>query len=155
MCGIAGFVNSPGREADRAIVERMTATLAHRGPDGDGVYCDGPAALGHRRLSIIDLSGGAQPMSNEDGSIWVSYNGELYNEPELRRELEAKKHRFRTACDTESLVHLYEEEGPEFVHRLNGMFALAIWDKNAAGWYWRGTAWARSPCTTAHFQTAA
>src|SRR5271168_1643076 len=129
MCGIAGFVNRPGQAADRVIVERMTATLAHRGPDGDGFYCDGPVALGHRRLSIIDVAGGAQPMSNEDGSIWVSYNGELYNEPELRKELEAKHHRYRTTCDTESLVHLYEEEGPEFVRRLNGMFALAIWDR--------------------------
>ena len=89
---------------------------------------EGPAALGHRRLSIIDVAGGAQPMSNEDGTIWITYNGELYNEPELRNELEAKGHRYRTACDTESLVHLYEEEGPDFVRRLNGMFALAIWD---------------------------
>ena len=129
MCGIAGFVNRAGLQADRGIVERMTATLAHRGPDGDGIYCDGPVALGHRRLSIIDVAGGAQPMSNEDGSIWVSYNGELYNEPALRAELEAKHHRYRTSCDTESLVHLYEEEGPEFVRRLNGMFALAIWDR--------------------------
>ena len=128
MCGIAGFVNRPGQPADRAIVERMTATLAHRGPDGDGFYCEGPAALGHRRLSIIDVAGGAQPMSNEDGSIWITYNGELYNELELRKELEAKGHRYRTSCDTESLVHLYEEEGLEFARRLNGMFAAAIWD---------------------------
>jgi asparagine synthase (glutamine-hydrolysing) len=128
MCGIAGFVNRPGRSADRGIVDRMTATLAHRGPDGDGTYVDGPAALGQRRLSIIDVAGGAQPMCNEDGSVWISYNGELYNEPALRKELEAKHHRYRTTCDTESIVHLYEEEGPEFVRRLNGMFALAIWD---------------------------
>ncbi len=127
MCGIAGFVNREER-ADRGIVERMTATLGHRGPDGAGIHLDGPAGLGHRRLSIIDVAGGAQPLSNEDGTIWVTYNGELYNELELRRELEAKGHRYRTASDTESLVHLYEEEGPEFVRRLNGMFALAIWD---------------------------
>src|SRR5271165_572134 len=118
MCGIAGFVNGAGQTADRPIIERMTSTLAHRGPDGDGMYCDGPVALGHRRLSIIDVNGGAQPMSNEDGSIWVSYNGELYNEPELRTELEAKGHTYRSHCDTESLVHLYEEEGLEFVRRL-------------------------------------
>jgi asparagine synthase (glutamine-hydrolysing) len=130
MCGITGFVNGAGRPADRQVAAVMTATLAHRGPDGDGIYCDGPVALGHRRLSIIDLAGGAQPLSNEDGSIWVSYNGELYNEPPLRALLEAKGHRYRTACDTETLVHLYEEEGPEFVRRLNGMFALAIWDLN-------------------------
>ena len=96
MCGIAGFVNRAGLDADRGIVERMTATLAHRGPDGDGIYCDWPVALGHRRLSIIDVAGGAQPMSNEDGSIWVSYNGELYNEPELRASSRPKHHRYRT-----------------------------------------------------------
>jgi asparagine synthase (glutamine-hydrolysing) len=130
MCGIAGFVNRDGREADRVLLERMTATLTHRGPDGVGYFCEGPVALGHRRLSIIDVDGGAQPMANEDGSIWVSYNGELYNELELRRELIAKGHRYRTVSDTESLVHLYEEEGVDFVQRLNGMFALAIWDRN-------------------------
>jgi asparagine synthase (glutamine-hydrolysing) len=128
MCGIAGFVNRAGEPADRAVVERMTATIAHRGPDGEGFYLDGPAALGHRRLAIIDLDGGAQPMANEDGTIWVTYNGELYNEPALRSELIAKGHRFRNHSDTEALVHLYEEEGPEFARRLNGMFALAIWD---------------------------
>jgi asparagine synthase (glutamine-hydrolysing) len=128
MCGIAGFVTNDGQLADRRIVERMTATLAHRGPDGEGFHVDGPAALGHQRLSIIDVAGGAQPLSNEDGTIWVSYNGELYNEPALRRELESKGHCYRTVSDTESLVHLYEEEGPDFVRRLNGMFGLAIWD---------------------------
>ena len=129
MCGIAGFVNRAGQGADRAIVERMTAALAHRGPDGDGFYCAGPAALGHRRLSIIDVAGGAQPMSNEDGTVWVTYNGELYNELEIRPELEARGHRYQTVSDTESLVHLYEEDGVDFVRRLNGMFALAIWDQ--------------------------
>jgi asparagine synthase (glutamine-hydrolysing) len=128
MCGIVGFVNRAGHPADRAIVERMTATLAHRGPDGDGFYCEGPAALGHRRLSIIDLAGGAQPMSNEDGTVWITYNGELYNELELKKELLAKGHTYRTSCDTESLIHLYEEDGPDFARRLNGMFTAAIWD---------------------------
>jgi asparagine synthase (glutamine-hydrolysing) len=132
MCGIAGFVNRNGLGADREIVERMTATLTHRGPDGQGFYCDGPVALGHRRLSIIDVGGGSQPMSNEDGSIWVSYNGELYNELEIRKGLEVKGHRYRTVSDTESLVHLYEEEGVSFAQHLNGMFALAIWDRNRA-----------------------
>ncbi len=108
----------------------MTATLAPRGPDGDGFYCRGPVALGHRRLSIIDLAGGAQPMSNEDDSVWVSYNGELYNELELRSELLKRNHIYRSSSDTETLVHLYEEEGPDFVRRLNGMFALAIWDSS-------------------------
>jgi asparagine synthase (glutamine-hydrolysing) len=129
MCGIAGFVNRSGVAADREIVERMTARLAHRGPDGDGIYVSGPVALGHRRLSIIDVSGGAQPLANEDCSIWVTYNGELYNELDLRPELEAAGHRYRTQSDTESLVHLYEQEGVDFVRRLNGMFALALWDE--------------------------
>ena len=130
MCGIAGFVTGVrvGDGADRGIVGRMTGALAHRGPDGEGFHVDGPVALGHRRLSIIDVEGGAQPMANEDETIWVTYNGELYNEVELRRELEARGHRYRTSSDTESLVHLYEEEGPDFVRRLNGMFALALWD---------------------------
>ncbi len=121
-------MNRAGRPADRAIVERMTASLAHRGPDGDGIHCNGPIGLGHRRLSIIDVAFGAQPMCNEDASVWITYNGELYNEDALRPELESKGHRYRTHCDTESIVHLYEEEGLEFPRRLNGMFALAIWD---------------------------
>jgi asparagine synthase (glutamine-hydrolysing) len=132
MCGIAGFVNRSGEPADRAILSKMIGAIVHRGPDGEGMHIDGPAALGHRRLSIIDLAGGAQPMSNEDGTVWVSYNGELYNELELRRELERRGHRYRTQSDTESLVHLYEEHGPEFVQRLNGMFALALWDSRRA-----------------------
>jgi asparagine synthase (glutamine-hydrolysing) len=128
MCGIAGFVNREGIAADRDILARMTATLAHRGPDGDGLFCEGPAGLGHRRLSIIDVAGGAAPMSNEDGTVWVTFNGEIYNDPELRSWLLARGHLFRTNCDTETLVHLYEEHGPDFVSELNGMFALAIWD---------------------------
>ena len=133
MCGIAGFVNGGGRQADREVLARMTATLAHRGPDGDGLLVDGPAALGHRRLSIIDVAGGAQPMSNEDGTVWVTYNGELYNEDGadgLRADLIKKGHVYKTSSDTETLVHLYEERGPRgFVLPLDGMFALAIWDQ--------------------------
>lgn len=128
MCGIAGFVNAADRPAERSLLARMTSTLVHRGPDGDGHWTDGAAALGHRRLSIIDLAGGAQPMSNEDGSVWVTFNGEIYNEPNLRTELIARGHQFRTDSDTECLVHLYEDHGPDFVRFLNGMFALAIWD---------------------------
>ncbi len=109
MCGIAGFVNRRGEGADRELLARMTSTLAHRGPDGDGLFLEGPAGLGHRRLSIIDVDGGAAPMSNEDGSIWVTFNGEIYNDPELRAWLLSRGHVFRTGCDTESLVHLYEE----------------------------------------------
>jgi asparagine synthase (glutamine-hydrolysing) len=128
MCGIAGFVNAQGRPADPDIATRMTATLRHRGPDGSGVHLEGPVALGHRRLSIIDVEGGAQPMSNEDDSIWVSFNGEIYNDLSLRAELVAAGHRFRNESDTEGLVHLYEQHGDAFPSRLNGMFALAIWD---------------------------
>ncbi len=129
MCGIAGFLNIDGMPAQRDVLERMTATIRHRGPDGDGYYLDGPLGIGHRRLAIIDLVGGAQPMANEDDSVWVTYNGELYNEPELRAWLEGRGHRYRTDCDTETLVHLYEEHGADFVRELNGMFALALWDR--------------------------
>ncbi len=129
MCGIAGFVNRDGVPADLDLLTRMTRTVAHRGPDGEGFHVEGPVGLGHRRLAIIDLEGGAQPMANEDESVWVTYNGEIYNEPELRVALEARGHTFRTASDTECLVHLYEDHGPDFVRHLNGMFALAIWDR--------------------------
>jgi asparagine synthase (glutamine-hydrolysing) len=130
MCGIAGFVNNHGEPPDSATLERMTAALAHRGPDGDGFHIDGPVALGHRRLAIIDPAGGAQPLSNEEGTVWLTYNGELYNEQDLRPGLEARGHRYKTLCDTETLVHLYEDHGPDFITRLNGMFAFALWDQN-------------------------
>ncbi|MDR3638042.1 MAG: asparagine synthase (glutamine-hydrolyzing) [Isosphaeraceae bacterium] len=128
MCGIAGFVNGGGEPADRAVLVRMTEALAHRGPDGSGFFTDGPVALGHRRLSIIDVAGGAQPLANEDETVWVTYNGELYNELPMRATLRARGHVYRTQSDTESLVHLYEEDGADFVRGLNGMFALALWD---------------------------
>ena len=133
MCGIAGVVwQDPDRPAERAVVAPMVAAIAHRGPDGEGIELLGPAALGHRRLSIIDLSeDGHQPMSNEDGTVWVVLNGEIYNFPELRAELEAQGHRFRSRTDTEVLVHLYEEVGSALVDRLRGMFAFAIWDTKA------------------------
>ncbi|MFM1801332.1 MAG: hypothetical protein RJA81_684, partial [Planctomycetota bacterium] len=128
MCGIAGFVNSNQRVADRDLIERMTQTLHRRGPDSQGIWTQGPVALGHRRLSIIDVQGGSQPMPNEDETIWVSFNGEIYNEPELREQLLIRGHQFRSQSDTECLVHLYEDHGPDFVRFLNGMFAFAIWD---------------------------
>jgi asparagine synthase (glutamine-hydrolysing) len=110
-------------------VRGMTGTLAHRGPDGDGYHVDLFAALGHRRLAIIDRAGGDQPMANEDGSCWIVFNGEVYNHRELRRELEGRGHAFRTHCDTEAIIHAYEEWGTDCVARLEGMFAFAIYDK--------------------------
>lgn len=126
MCGICGIHDPAG--PSRAQLERLTETLRHRGPDDEGYYIEGPLGLGHRRLSIIDLDGGRQPISNEDGTVWIVYNGEIYNYRELRRELEEQGHRFRTDTDTETIVHLYEEYGRECVQRLRGMFAFAIWD---------------------------
>jgi asparagine synthase (glutamine-hydrolysing) len=127
MCGINGifsFVADPGIEP---AVRAMTAALTHRGPDDEGFLFDGPVGLGHRRLSIIDIAGGRQPIADENDRYWVILNGEIYNFPDLRRELESR-HRFRTETDTEVLVHLYEERGEDFVDALNGMFALALWD---------------------------
>jgi asparagine synthase (glutamine-hydrolysing) len=127
MCGICGIV-SPRGPVDPERLARMSATLVHRGPDSDGTFLDGPVGLAARRLAIIDLAGGDQPIANEDGTVTVVQNGELYNYPELRTELERAGHRFRTSCDTEVLVHLYEQEGEAFARRLRGMFAVALWD---------------------------
>ena len=131
MCGICGIVYSDSaRPVDRAGLAVMRDTLAHRGPDGVGLWTTDGVGLGHRRLSIIDLEGGAQPLSNEDESIWVTFNGEIYNYQSLTTELLKLGHRFRTRSDTEVLVHAYEEYGPAFVTRLNGMFAFGIYDRN-------------------------
>jgi asparagine synthase (glutamine-hydrolysing) len=127
MCGICGIVSSEGAP-DLEAVRRMNATLVHRGPDDEGTFNRGPVALAARRLSIIDLDHGHQPIANEDGSVVVVQNGEIYNYRELKRELETRGHRFATECDTEVLVHLYEEHGDGFVERLRGMFAIALWD---------------------------
>jgi asparagine synthase (glutamine-hydrolysing) len=129
MCGIAGIIYvEASRPIEPGILRQIAATLAHRGPDAEGVWTGPGVGLAHRRLSIIDLTGGDQPLGNEDGSIQVVFNGEIYNYRELKRELEQKGHRFRTNSDTEVLVHLYEEVGDELVHRLRGMFAFALWD---------------------------
>ena len=130
MCGISGFLNRDReRPADQALLQRMTDVIAHRGPDGSGTFVKGPVALGHRRLSIIDLSqNGAQPMHNEDGAITITFNGEIYNYLGLREELIARGHTFRSRCDTEVLVHGFEEWGDALPERLAGMFAFAIWD---------------------------
>ncbi|MFQ5702176.1 MAG: asparagine synthase (glutamine-hydrolyzing) [Acidobacteriota bacterium] len=129
MCGIAGFVNvDPAKPADRAVVRSMAEAIAHRGPDEGGLHVDGPVGLGVRRLSIIDLETGHQPITNEDRSVWVVFNGEVYNYVELRDEMTARGHRFTTRSDTEVLVHLYEEMGDAFLTRLNAMAAIALWD---------------------------
>ena len=125
MCGICGLVG----DNDPVLLERMLARLVHRGPDDEGMYSAAGVSLGARRLRVIDPRGGHQPVRNETGSVWAVLNGEIYNYRELREELIQKGHRFQSDCDTEVLVHLYEEEGPEGVYRLRGMFAYAIWDR--------------------------
>jgi asparagine synthase (glutamine-hydrolysing) len=131
VCGICGIVSMEGRldPAVAASVRAMNDALAHRGPDGDGFFDDGHAVLGHRRLAIIDRAGGHQPMSNEDGTCWIVFNGEIFNHHDLRPVLEARGHRFRTRSDTETILHAYEEFGPDCVARLEGMFAFAIVDQ--------------------------
>ena len=129
MCGIAGFLLRNGQATPEAV-RAMTDVIRHRGPDDEGIYTDGRCGIGMRRLSIIDLSTGHQPISNEDGSVWVVFNGEIYGYHELRRGLIARGHRFRTNSDTETIVHLYEEKGAEGVAELRGMFAFCIWDAN-------------------------
>jgi asparagine synthase (glutamine-hydrolysing) len=128
MCGICGVLNLDRAPVDRALIRRMNSTLVHRGPDAEGTYFDGPVGLGSRRLSIIDLTGGDMPIYNEDGSIAIVFNGEIYGYVELRDELERLGHRFATRSDTETIVHAYEEYGGRCVEHLNGMFAFALWD---------------------------
>lgn len=131
MCGIAGVLNTKeGREVSTDGLKQMVSAVKHRGPDEFGIYRDDRIGLGHARLSIIDLSGGQQPMSNEDDSIWITYNGEIFNYLELREELIKKGHRFKTDSDTEVIIHLYEDHGVDCLKFLNGQFAFAIWDKN-------------------------
>lgn len=128
MCGIAGIL-LPHRQkrVSRDSIVQMCNSMSHRGPDDEGVYLNGPLGIGHRRLSIIDLAGGHQPMSNEDGSIWISFNGEIYNYQELQHRLRPN-HWFSTQSDTETIIHLYEDKGEAVAHDLNGMFAFALWD---------------------------
>jgi len=128
MCGIAGIVHSDPRPVSSELIRAMCDTLVHRGPDHFGHRVQGQMGIGMRRLSIIDLETGEQPIANEDETVWIVFNGEIYNYRDLRQELKAKGHRFRTASDTEVIVHLYEEFGEHCVQRLHGMFAFAIWD---------------------------
>jgi len=128
MCGIAGIVDLKGRTVNADLLNRLCSRLMHRGPDARGIQISDGVALGHRRLSIIDLDGGRQPMGNEDGTVWITFNGEVYNYLELRPSLESSGHRFATRSDTEVILHAYEEYGSGCVGRLRGMFAFAIWD---------------------------
>ncbi|HEY9231390.1 MAG TPA: asparagine synthase (glutamine-hydrolyzing), partial [Blastocatellia bacterium] len=131
MCGICGIAipEHSRRRVDGAAVRRMREALVHRGPDDAGLLIDSQVALGHRRLSIVDLTGGHQPMFNEDESLAIVYNGEIYNHGDYRADLEARGHRYRSHCDTETILHLYEEHGRRAVEYLRGMFAFAIWDR--------------------------
>jgi asparagine synthase (glutamine-hydrolysing) len=128
MCGLSGFVSLDHRHADPAVVRRMTATLRHRGPDDEGYYVDGPVALGHRRLNIIDLATGHQPIANETGTVHAMLNGEIYNYRSLAAILRERGHRFTTSSDTEVIVHAWEEFGEDCLAHFNGMFALVLWD---------------------------
>src|ERR1051325_2778349 len=129
MCGIAGFVGSRGPQAqDATLLRTMCDAIAHRGPDDEGFFVDNGVALGMRRLSIIDRSGGHQPIANEDERIQLVFNGEIYNYRQLRDRLLRGPHQLRTNSDTETIVHLYEDSGDRLVHDLRGMFAFALWD---------------------------
>jgi asparagine synthase (glutamine-hydrolysing) len=131
MCGICGiFLFDKIQRVNREVLSDMNRQIAHRGPDDDGFFVDGNVSLAMRRLSIIDIRTGHQPLSNEDGSIWIVFNGEIYNHGELRKDLISRGHRYRTQSDTETIVHLYEEYGKNCVQYLRGMFAFAIWDRN-------------------------
>ena len=129
MCGIAGIVRTDGRDVDRDLVQRMNAAITHRGPDDDGFYFNGPAGLGMRRLSIIDVKGGHQPIHNSERTAWIVFNGEIYNYRELRDQLEKLGHVFYTNSDTEAIIHAYDRYGSDCPRHLRGMFAFAIWDE--------------------------
>jgi asparagine synthase (glutamine-hydrolysing) len=132
MCGINGIALSSrsGERLDVRLLERMRDCVRHRGPDDAGIFVDERVGLGHRRLSIVDVAAGHQPMTNEDGTLYITYNGEIYNHADFRAGLEARGHSYRTHCDTETILHLYEEHGTACVEHLRGMFAFALWDKN-------------------------
>ncbi|MFN2119435.1 MAG: asparagine synthase (glutamine-hydrolyzing), partial [Anaerolineales bacterium] len=128
MCGICGIAYADQRPGDRGLLREMNAAMRHRGPDSEGMFSAAGVGLGIRRLAIIDVAGGDQPISNEDGSIWIVLNGEIYNYPQMRAELERRGHTFKTKTDTECILHYYEDEGDACVQRLRGMFAFALWD---------------------------
>ena len=163
MCGISGIIDLTGkRDIDRPLLTAMNDRQTHRGPDGSGYHFEPGVGLGHRRLSIIDIGGGAQPMFNEDESVAVTFNGEIYEFAELRDELRSAGHVFRTRCDTEVIVHAWEEWGPDCLDRLSGMFAFAIWDRNrnsvflARDRFWKEAALLQSAkLRDAHFRVGA
>src|ERR1700747_2585348 len=129
MCGIAGQFNLQRHQpVEREMIVRMARSIAHRGPDDEGFFIAGSVGLGFRRLSIIDLAGGHQPMSDANETVWIIFNGEIYNYKELRAELQSKGHQFKTSSDTEVIIHGYKQWGSEVFNHLNGMFGLAIWD---------------------------
>ncbi|MFZ1130099.1 MAG: asparagine synthetase B, partial [Terriglobales bacterium] len=131
MCGIAGILEfKRDARANPKALREMCDVIRHRGPDDDGFYTDGAAGIGMRRLSIVDVAGGHQPISNEDGTLWIVFNGEIYNHLALREQLIARGHRYSTHSDTETIVHLFEEYGADCVQHLRGMFAFAIWNRN-------------------------
>ena len=129
MCGIAGFYPNFFKEGSEEILNRMLTRIRHRGPDQSGIYVSDKIGLGSVRLSIVDLETGTMPLSNEEGNLWIVFNGEIFNHFELRDELIGKGHVFRTSSDTEVVVHMYEEYGSSFLQKLNGQFAIAIYDK--------------------------
>src|SRR5579862_1620204 len=133
MCGIAGIMQFGEARVEPRILREMCAAIVHRGPDDEGIYSDGPVGIGMRRLSIVDLATGHQPLSNEAGTVWIVFNGEIYNHSILRKKLQALGHQYRTQSDTETIVHLYEEYGAECVQHLHGMFAFDIWDARQIG----------------------
>ena len=153
MCGIAGFVDaerSLGRhgEVSASLVHQMCEVIRHRGPDDEGIHVEAGVGLGMRRLSIIDLSTGHQPIHNEDETVWIVFNGEIYNYQQLRRELEAAGHRFYTSSDTETIVHAYEQWGERAFARLRGMFGIALWDRRSRTLLLARDRAGRSRCTT-------
>jgi len=148
MCGICGIFE-PQRESivERSTVKAMADQIRHRGPDDDGFYTGPGIGLGHRRLSIIDVHGGHQPLSNEDGTIWIAFNGEIYNFEELNRQYLSTGHTFKTRCDTETIVHLYEELGDACLAQLRGMFPSLFGMAGARGCCWLGTVSGKSRCS--------
>src|SRR5215468_4369171 len=131
MCGIVGIVRNDAVAVDQELLNRMSAAIRHRGPDEDGFYFNGPVGLGMRRLSIIDLKSGQQPIHNQDGTTWIVFNGEIYNYLELRQQLEKLGHTFYTNSDTEAIVQAYDQYGTDCPKHLRGMFAFAIWNERS------------------------